>query len=558
MRDHRSIACPDSHEAFFVSVQGEMGEEGAHRALLTFDDGRLHFMASAGGRVLVVDPPLSCAAASARRLDYKQTGEEEDLLHPEDDHLVQDCLEVFERESVHHCGFKLVAEAMAASLEVISGFEVIVHAKVSKVGVRAEPAYHLITCAFEPAGVAPSESPRPLDEETDEEKEGMVATVLMHVGLCGASTMVADKIGSLRLFEMHGGSGELSHTKGYRHVYDRLPSFIGGIQMKSQANLPAEMDLRKAYPMCFPSVGGSVVRAQGTCGSCWAFAASTSFLTNVCTAGKGALTLDQVGKRFEVSVQRIISCNPEGFGCHGGHAIAAGSSLGRTLPGKEILVPYKCGGGNSLDHFKSTNTQCDKKPWGGDGNTCAGNVGEGKWHFGGVTVVNGETEMMNAIAEGKSLYVSMGVYQNFMQPFTGIYDRIQGEKMGGHAMVALGYGQTQTRKRYWWIQNSWGPQWGEKGYCKILRGENLADIEKQAMHISGWPEGFEPPNRSVGQKLSTALAGAGIPIDSKAAGAAGIGGLFVLLGLGCSLARCLSDHKGQAQYSQMPQGYGGY
>jgi len=476
------------------------------------------------------------------------------VLNPQDDHLVQDCMALFARESVRHCGEQLVAEPVAAHLEVIDGFEVRVRAKVEKVGSFGEPAYHLIVCMFEPEGVVPKESPRDDKELTPEEKEDrMVATVAMHVGLCGSSTVDQDSIGAFKLFEMHGGAGELSHAKGYRHVYDGLPKFVDELQFKAQIQVPAELDLRRTHARCFPS-GGRVVRAQGSCGSCWAFAATTSFMTNVCIAGNGFQALDASGRRFEVSVQRVITCNVEGFGCHGGHAVAAGATIGQSMPAKERVLPYICGGGNSLDHFKATNAQCDAKPWGGSAQTCDRSLGVPGWHFGGVTVLNGESEMMYALADGKTLYVSMTVYTNFMQPFTGIYDRIAGSKLGGHAMVALGYGQTYTRKRYWWIQNSWGPSWGESGYCKILRGENLADIEKQAMHISGWPDGFEPPNRSLGQKLSTALAAAGIPVDSKAAGAAAVGGLLVLLGLGCSLMRCLSHNK-QGQYAQMPHGY---
>ena len=45
-----------------------------------------------------------------------------------------------------------------------------------------------------------------------------------------------------------------------------------------------------------------------------------------------------------------------------------------------------------------------------------------------------------------------------------------------HAVVFVGWG-TESGTDYWIVRNSWGSDWGEKGYFRIQRGINLCQIE---------------------------------------------------------------------------------
>ena len=47
----------------------------------------------------------------------------------------------------------------------------------------------------------------------------------------------------------------------------------------------------------------------------------------------------------------------------------------------------------------------------------------------------------------------------------------------GHAMAVVGYGK-QGGKSYWLIKNSWGTNWGDKGYMKLRRGVGACKIGK--------------------------------------------------------------------------------
>jgi hypothetical protein len=87
---------------------------------------------------------------------------------------------------------------------------------------------------------------------------------------------------------------------------------------------------------------------------------------------------------------------------------------------------------------------------------------------------------------------SFRVYKDFytFSPRSQIYKSLeQGDVLGGHAVVIVGYGHSLDEGKYWVIANSFGPNWGRDGYFKMIRGEDNCGIESNA--VVGIPDFFQ-------------------------------------------------------------------
>ena len=55
-----------------------------------------------------------------------------------------------------------------------------------------------------------------------------------------------------------------------------------------------------------------------------------------------------------------------------------------------------------------------------------------------------------------------------------------------HGVAVVGYGVTLDGTKYWTVKNSWGAEWGEKGFIRLERGvskkEGLCGITLMASY----------------------------------------------------------------------------
>lgn len=242
---------------------------------------------------------------------------------------------------------------------------------------------------------------------------------------------------------------------------NRLPKREYPAELK--ANLPKSFDARTNWPVCFPPV-----RDQGQCGSCWAHGAVESLSWRQCISGI-------VPSAMQLAPQWLVDCDRGNNGCNGGQLPSAWSFMSVFGVADETCRPYK-----AVDQH-CTNL-CD------DGSNPKLYYAAGASTFG----VNDIESAMVEIMTNGPIEAAFSVYQDFYDYEGGIYQYSYGDYLGGHAVMVVGWGEEDGVK-YWIVQNSWGADWAEDGYFRIVRGINDCGFEGQFTAGPAGKTAYIPP-----------------------------------------------------------------
>lgn len=250
-------------------------------------------------------------------------------------------------------------------------------------------------------------------------------------------------------------------------------------------DIPSHFDWREKKPQClYPVV------SQGFCGSCWAVTASEAINSAKCIASDGELD-------YPVSTQDILSCVEANlYGCKGAFMSDALITARNTGFASDKCVPYY--NGNCLDLSKH-GVSCSVEEIQGLRVTptapCKNTCEDGKtvktrrnlisniyWinssSF-GKTMPRATAEIMQEYIMKGPVIAGIAVYQDFedfdaaSEIYVHKHDPSQ-RLLGGHAVLIVGWGTEVNVKGmpvdYWIVKNSWGPDWGDRGYFRMLRG----------------------------------------------------------------------------------------
>jgi C1A family cysteine protease len=226
--------------------------------------------------------------------------------------------------------------------------------------------------------------------------------------------------------------GMLGHNppKGYEEWLEKQP------KLKADRGLlfPSYFDWRDSGIV-------TPVKSQGSCGSCWDFAATGAFEANV---------KKHDGIEYDLSEQQVLSCNIYESGCGGGWAEPVYELFQRYGAVLESCMPYQAN-----HNVPCTQDECEVvaklKDW--------------------VYVENDVNAIKTALLTGP-VYSAFNVYEDFYYWYEeGCYEYTSGDFLGGHAIVIVGWADTSCGGQGAWIcKNSWGSSWGMNGYFHIKWG----------------------------------------------------------------------------------------
>ncbi|XP_073515582.1 cathepsin W-like [Phyllobates terribilis] len=187
----------------------------------------------------------------------------------------------------------------------------------------------------------------------------------------------------------------------------------------------------------------SKAKDQGTCGSCWAFAA----------VGNIEAQWGILGRPVNLSVQQVLDCSPFEDGCKGGYLWDAY----KTVRKQNGLVP-EC-----VYPYKGIKQACQKF------NSLKTNIKGFRMLPRNENVMACYVRNSGTIAVGMNAIV-LKCYQR------GVIRRKSCDrKKLNHAVVLMGFSKG-TKLPYWIIKNSWGADWGERGFFRLFFGKNMCGI----------------------------------------------------------------------------------
>lgn len=234
----------------------------------------------------------------------------------------------------------------------------------------------------------------------------------------------------------NGVSPAVDHASAAGQDSAAAPSRLRGGNGNGDA--PASRSLAPASVDWVAKGAVGPVRNQGSCNSCWAFAAAAAL--------EGA-SFVKTGKLVKLSPQQLLDCSGAGT-CSGGYTDQVFNYIARA-GGMCADTDYA-----SYKNYASSCTRCS--------------TASGTKTTGYKDVPQSQAGLEEALSKAPLLVQVNSVNQVWQFYKSGV---VTGScpTASTHAVIAVGYGSDNGRD-YYTLKNQWGTTWGEGGYIRLGRG----------------------------------------------------------------------------------------
>ncbi|XP_004290288.1 PREDICTED: probable cysteine proteinase A494 [Fragaria vesca subsp. vesca] len=242
----------------------------------------------------------------------------------------------------------------------------------------------------------------------------------------------------------------------------KLPADANTAPILPTENLPEDFDWRERGAV-------TEVKNQGSCGSCWSFSTTGAL--------EGAHFL-ATGELVSLSEQQLVDCDHE---CDPEEAGSCDSGCNGGLMNSAFEYTLKAGGLMKEKDYPYTGT---------DRGTCKFDKTKIAAKVSNFSVVSLDEDQIaaNLVKNGP---LAVAINAVFMQTYVGgVSCPYICSKRLDHGVLLVGYGSAgyspvrMKEKPYWIIKNSWGENWGEKGFYKICRGRNICGVDSMVSTVA--------------------------------------------------------------------------